>query len=106
MSDQHVGQIEREAKIIPKMLGTRIAVRLEKHQQAIELAAASGFERGADFRRVMPIIVDHRDVVHHAFNIEAAADASEIRRALRGLVRREHSDISATAAAAAALRTL
>jgi len=47
------------------MLGTRVAMRLKEHQQAIEFAAAGRFQRGANLSRVMTIIIDHGDVIHH-----------------------------------------
>ena len=45
------------------MLRARVAVRLEEHQQALEMAAARGFERGANFGGVMAVVVDQRDAV-------------------------------------------
>src|ERR1700730_1008761 len=56
-------------------------MRLEEHQQAVELADARGLQRSADFRRVMAIVVDHRDVVDHALNVEASADTREFAEA-------------------------
>ena len=72
------------------MLGARVAMRLEEHQQAIELAAARGFQRGANFDRMMAVIVDQGDAVDDAFDVKAAADAGEIWQGLRGSDRREH----------------
>ncbi len=57
-------------------------MRLEKHQQAVKLATASRFERGANLRRVVTVVVDYGDVVDRAFYVEAAADASKIRQSL------------------------
>src|SRR5260370_8283179 len=59
------------------MLRAGITMRLEKHQQAIELADARGFQRGANFRGVMAVGVDHRDVVDGSLDVEAAADSRE-----------------------------
>ena len=42
------------------MLRAREAMRLEEHEQAIELAAARGFEGGANFRGMMAVVVDQR----------------------------------------------
>src|SRR6266849_7568039 len=75
---QNVGLIEGAAEFVPEMLRARVAMRLKEHQQAIEFADARGYQRGADFGGVMAVIVDHRDVVDHAFNVEAAADAREL----------------------------
>src|SRR5437660_825730 len=84
--DKHVGLIERATEFVPKMLSTREAMRLEKHQQPTELAAAGGVECRADFRRVMPVIVDNRDVVHDALDVETAANAGEFCKALANQV--------------------
>ena len=46
--DEDVGLIEGAAEFVPKMLGAGKAMRLEEDQQAIEFAAVSGFEGGAD----------------------------------------------------------
>ncbi len=56
--DQHVGLIEGAAEIVPKVLRARVAMRLKEHQQAVVAAAARRFERGANFHRVMAVIVD------------------------------------------------
>src|SRR5690348_6092237 len=70
---QDVGLIKSPTKFIPKVLRAGIAVGLEKHQEAIELAAAGGFERGPYLRGMMTVIVYDCDVVHDAFDIEAPA---------------------------------
>ncbi len=71
----------------------------------IELAAARGFERGANFGGMVAIIIDDGDVVDYALDVEAAANAGEFCEAfpdeVGGTLR-----YRATAAAAAALRTL
>src|SRR4029077_536962 len=70
---QHIGLIEGAAEFVPEMLRARETVRLEEHQQAIEFADARGFEGGANFSGVMAVVVDHRNVVDHAFDVEAPA---------------------------------
>src|SRR6266404_1125132 len=80
--DEQVGLIEGAAELIPEMLRARIAMRLEKNQQAVKLTAASSFERGANLRRVVTVVVDYRDLVHGAFYVEAAADAAKVRQSL------------------------
>src|SRR6266581_8369362 len=45
---ENIRLIERAAEFIPKVLGAGVAMGLKKHEQAIELAAAGRFERGAD----------------------------------------------------------
>ena len=83
---QNVGLIEGAREIVPEMLRAGVAMRLEQHEQAIEFAAARGFERGANFRGMMAVIVHDRDVVHRAFNVEAAADAGKFRQAFANQV--------------------
>src|SRR5882724_13666136 len=48
-------------------------MRLEEHQQPIELAAARRFQRGADFHWVVAVVIDDGDVVHDPFDIKPAA---------------------------------
>ena len=67
---QHVGLIEGAAEIVPKVLRARVAVRLEEHQQALEMAAARGFERGANLGGVVAVIVDQRDAADDALDLK------------------------------------
>src|SRR6202163_854575 len=64
------------------MLGARIAVRLEEHQQAIKIANFGGFQRCANFHWMVTVVIDDGDVVGHAFDIEAAANAGEFCQAV------------------------
>ena len=75
---ENVGLIEGAAEFVPQMLRARVAMRLKEHQQAIELAAAGGFESGANFDRVVAVIIDHGDVVDDALDVKAAADTGKI----------------------------
>src|ERR1700688_5195027 len=59
------------------MLRARIAMRLEQHQQAIKFANFGGFQCGANFYRVMAVVVDDGDVVGHAFYIEPAPNSGK-----------------------------
>src|SRR5258708_26858322 len=72
---EHIGLVEGAAEFVPEMLRAGVAMRLEEHEQAIELADARRFERGADFGWVMAVIIDYRDVVDHAFDVKTAAHA-------------------------------
>src|SRR2546430_16012347 len=54
--------IERTAEFIPTGLSARITVRLEEHNQAIELESAGRFYRGANFGGVLAISVQQRHV--------------------------------------------
>ena len=85
---QDIGLIERTPKIFPEVLRARIAVRLKKHEQAFVPAAPRGFQRGANLRRMMAVIVNQRDAVEHAFDLEPAADAGEFRQPRANQIRR------------------
>src|SRR6266481_9387283 len=88
--DQHenIRLIERAAEFIPKVLGAGVAMRLKKHEQAIELAAAGRFERGADLDRVMTVVIDHGDVVHYALDVKAAAHTGKFDEAFADQISR------------------
>ena len=77
--NENIGLIERAAEFIPEMLRACIAMRLEKNEQAVELAPAGRLERGANLGRVMAVIVDHGDVVHDPLDVEPAPDAGKMR---------------------------
>src|ERR1700733_5034129 len=64
------------------MLRARIAVRLEKHQQALESTAARCFKRGANLRRVMPVIVNQRHAGKLALDLKTPSAPRERREAL------------------------
>src|SRR2546421_6872790 len=49
--DKNIGLVEGFGEIVPEMLCAREAMRLKENEKTIELAAARGVERGADFRR-------------------------------------------------------
>src|SRR5258708_1221609 len=74
---ENVRLIKSTAEIVPKVLGAGVAMRLKQHQQPIELAAAGGFEGGADLGRVMAVVIDHGDVIHHTLDVKTAAHAGK-----------------------------
>ncbi len=63
-------------------------MRLKEHQDAVELAAARGFEGGANFHGVVAVVVNHGDVVDDALDIKAAADACKFGEAFADQVGR------------------
>src|SRR5260370_22844907 len=75
---QNVGLIECAAEFVPKMLGARVGMRLEEHEQAIELAAAGRLERGTNLGGVMAVVVNDGDLVDHALDVKAAAHAGKL----------------------------
>src|SRR5256885_4384486 len=79
--DKNIGLIEGFGEIVPGMLGAREAMRLKKNEKTIELAAARGVERGANFRGVMAVIVDDGNVGDDTFDVEAAADSGKFGKA-------------------------
>jgi len=56
--NKNIGLIERAAEFVPEVLRSRVAMRLKEHQQAIELAAAGGFEAWRESRRMMAVVID------------------------------------------------
>src|SRR5580658_5715431 len=84
---QHVALIERTAKILPQMLGSRVAVRLEQHQQPLVAASSRGFERGANLGRMMAVIVDKSYAGERAFDFETAPDTRKLPQAGANQVR-------------------
>src|SRR5438094_5601224 len=105
--EQHedVRLIERTAEFIPKVLSARITMRLEEHKQAIELASAGRFERGANFGGVMAIVVTTVMSLTTPLISKRRPTPANLARPSR--IRSAGTfKYSATAAAAAALRTL
>src|SRR5690242_4459137 len=49
---ENIRLVEGTAEVVPEMFCARVAVRLEQRQDAIELAATCGIQRGANFRGV------------------------------------------------------
>ena len=86
---QNVGLIERAPKIFPEVLGAGVAVRLKENQQAVVVAAAGGFERGANFGGMMAVVVDQGDAVEDAFDFEAATNAGKFGEAGADQIRRD-----------------
>src|SRR3990170_932185 len=76
-NDDRIGLVKGRKELVEKVLRPRIPVRLEHRNH---LAAGSGLcsgERGPDLRRVMAVIVDNRDPVDLALDLEAALHAAE-----------------------------
>src|SRR5438552_284293 len=88
--DQHqnIRLIERTGEFAPKVLSARVAMRLKEHQQAIEFAAASGFERGANLNRVMTVVIHHGNVIHYALDVKAATHAGKFEQAFTDQISR------------------
>src|SRR6266853_6578977 len=85
---ENVRLIKSAAEFVPKVPGAGVAMRLKQHQQPIELAAAGGFEGGADLGRVMAVVIDHGDVIDDALDVKTAAHASKIDKAFADQVGR------------------
>src|SRR5882672_9943912 len=78
---QNIGLVESAREFVPEMLRAGVAVRLEKHQEAIEFADARGLQGGPDLGRVMAVVVDHGNVVDGALNVEAPTNAGKFGQA-------------------------
>src|SRR5229473_1460253 len=85
---ENIGLIERAAEFVPKVLGAGIAMGLKEDEQAIELAAAGRFEGGANLDRMMTVVIDHGDLIHHAPNVKAAAHAGKFDEAFADQISR------------------
>src|SRR5216683_5146072 len=85
---KNVGLIEGAAEIVPEVLRAGVAMRLEEHEQAIELATAGRFECRANLDRVMTVIIDHGNVIHHALDIKATAHAGKLNKTFADQVSR------------------
>ena len=74
-----IGICERIAEIPCKGLGARVAVRLEEHDDALEVQCAGGGERRAHLGRVVGVVVDDGDSVDLPDQIEPAPHSGEAR---------------------------
>src|SRR5882724_4066516 len=79
---QNIRLVKRLHKLIPQMLSPGVPMWLEERQQSGELAASCRLQRRPNFRRMMTVVVHHRNVVHHALDIEPPPHAREFRQAL------------------------
>src|SRR5713226_163547 len=86
---ENIRLIEGTTEFVPKVLCAGVAMRLKKHQQPIELAAAGRFERRANLSRVMTVIIDHGDFIDHDLDVKTAAHSSKLNEALADQVSRD-----------------
>ena len=90
---KNIGLIERAAEIVPEILRPRVAMRLKEHEQALVAAAARGFERRANLRGMMAVIVDQRDAANSPLISNRRPTPGKFREAradqIRGNIERE-----------------
>ena len=55
-------------------------MRLKQREHTFVAAARRRFQRGAYFRRMMPVIVDQRDARMHAFHLKSPAHPGKLRQ--------------------------
>ena len=88
---------ERFGELVGEMPGARVEMRLEEDaQRAARVALAGGLDRAGDLRRMVGVVVDHRDAPERV-HLEPAAGAGELceqrsrlaARDARGFERRE-----------------
>ena len=103
VSTSSVGVVEGVEEVVEEVARARVAMRLERDDQAAAEALACRAQRGADLRRVMAVVVDHQDAALLAAHLEAAMDAAELLERVRGDARTGSPRSSATAMAASAL---
>src|SRR5258706_1890852 len=90
-----IGLIESAAEFVPQALCAGIAMRLEEHQQPVEFAVGRGLQCCPNFGRIMAVVLVNRDVVDHAFDVEAPTDPREFSEAFadqlggHGLIKRD-----------------
>src|SRR5690349_11392514 len=82
---QPIGAFESGEKLIEQISSTGETMRLEDDRQRALPAVANSADGGANFRGVMPVVVDHQDAPRFALDLEASVDASESGERLRGV---------------------
>ena len=102
----HVGLIEGAAKFIPKMLACACSGAAGRAPGRARNGSRARLRASRESRRVMAVIVDQRDVVDDALDVKPPPHAGKFFDARRESVPAGTFKYSATAAAAAALRTL
>ena len=68
-----VGRRQRGAELVREVAGAGVEVRLEEHEHAARRALARRGDGRLDLRRMMGVVVDDRDAVLLADELEAAA---------------------------------
>ena len=82
-----VGVIETAAEIVEQVGKAAVAVRLHDGDQLVGAAQhAACLQGGADFHRVMPVIVDHGHAAADSLGLEAPADPAEAVKGRRDAV--------------------
>ena len=71
--------VERATKFLPQRFGARITMRLKHREHALAADRSRRIERGADFRRVMPVIVHQKKTRTVVFDFEPAARLADDR---------------------------
>ncbi len=67
-------------KLRQQVAGAGISMRLEQNQNATEAALARRLESGADFRRVVAVVIHDRNVAHDSPLLEPAFDPAKLRQ--------------------------
>ena len=75
--DDTIGVIEGRAKFLPQRLGPRIAMRLKHRQDAFAPGRFRGRERGANFGRMMRVVVDQQKALALVLDLETPAGVLE-----------------------------
>ena len=81
-----VGLGEGGGEIVEQVASSGVAVGLEENVNVPIATLAGGGKGGADFRRVVAIIVDDGDAVSGALVLKAAVDATKAAEAFSYLV--------------------
>src|SRR6185312_12891567 len=75
--EHRIGQMKTLREFIHQGLRARVTVRLKNHQSPIELAQPSGLKCGADFRRMVAVVVDDGDAGFLTSDLKTPVHARE-----------------------------
>ncbi len=76
--DHHdVGRFERASELVAQRLRARITVRLKHRDDPARMPRARRLQRGADFTRMMAVIIDHREARAAVFELETPPRAAK-----------------------------
>ncbi len=72
---------ESQGELLHQVAGTSESMWLKKHVNSAEAAIPGGPKSCQYLGRMMAVVVDDRDTMHHPFRLEAAVDTSKRRQA-------------------------
>src|SRR5436305_100605 len=73
-----VGLVKGAGELVHQELCTRVAVRLEQHQDPAVSTETRRFQRRSNFCRMMAVVVDYSDAALDASDLKTPIDSAEI----------------------------